>query len=183
MATATTTAMEPYSVPTKQGDENDRPTAMHHLVGESQHQHPQDQDDAFSRYSNDFLRMKSLLLLSEDLDQEEDDDDDDDLDALATINQARRSVGLSNLVHLNRDKRRRGNDSRRIQQGRNERKTRLSWELHPDLILHDFILELEAALDNGAHPIFDFDDEEEASEEQQSQGQEEEQEAPREEKK
>jgi hypothetical protein len=165
--------MEPYSIPTKQGDdENETPSAMNHLVGESQHQHPQDQDDAFSRYSNDFLRMKSLLLLSEDL--EDDDDDVDDLDALATINQARRSVGLSNLVHLNRDKRRRGNDSRRIQQGANERKTRLSWEVHPDLILHDFILELEA-LDIGAHRI--FDDEEDASEEQQSQVQEEEQEA------
>ena len=150
---------------------------MNHLVGESHHHHPQ--DDAFSRYSNDFLRMKSLLLLSEDL-EDGDDDDINDLDALATINQARRSVGLSNLVHLNRDKRRRGNDSRRIPQGGNERKTRLSWEVHPDLILHDFILELEA-LDIGAHRI--FDDEEDASEEQQSQVQEEEQEAPREEKK
>ena len=169
--------MEPYSIPTKQGDDkNERPSAMNHLVGDSQHQHAQ--DDAFSRYSNDFLRMKSLLLLSEDL--EDGDDDNDDLDALATINQARRSVGLSNLVHLNRDKRRRGNDSRRIQQG-NERKTRLSWELHPDLILHDFILELEQ-LDSGIHRI--VDDEGDASEEQQSQVQEEEekqeQEAPRE---
>jgi hypothetical protein len=176
------TAIEPYSIPTKQGDdENERLSAMHHLVGESHH-HPQEQDDAFSWYSNDFLRMKSLLLLSEDL-EDGDDDGDDDLDALATINQARRSVGLSSLVHLNRDKRRRGNDSRRIQQGRNERKTRLSWEVHPDLILHDFILELEAALDIGTHRI--LDDEEDATEEQQSQVQEEEQEqeAPREEKK
>jgi len=103
--------------------------------------------------------MKSLLLLDH---EDNDDDDDDDLDALATINQARRSVGLSDLAHLNRDKRRRGNDSRCIQQGRNERKTRLSWEVHPDLILHDFILELEA-LDNGAHRI--FDDEEDAASE------------------
>jgi hypothetical protein len=149
-------AMKPYSVPTKLGDDdNERPTAMH-LVGESQHQHQQ--DDAFSRYSNDLLRMKSLLLLSEDI--EDNDDDDDDLDALATINQALSSVGLSNLTHLNRDKRRRGNDSRRIQQG-NERKTRLSWELHPDLLLHDFVLELET-LYNGTHLI--VDEEEEASE-------------------
>jgi hypothetical protein len=166
--------MEPYSIPTKQGDDkNERPSAMNHLVGDSQHQHAQ--DDAFSRYSNDFLRMKSLLLLSEDL--EDGDDDNDDLDALATINQARRSVGLSNLTHLNQDKRRRGNDSRRIQQGGNERKTRLSWELHPDLILHDFILELEA-LDSGTHRI--FDDEEDALKGQESQVQEEEQEAPQE---
>jgi len=120
--------------------------------------------------------MKSLLLLSEDLDQE----GDDDLDALATINQARRSVGLSDLAHLYRDKRRRGNDSRRIQQG-NERKTRLSWELHPDLILHDFILELDA-LDNGTQRILD-DDEDASKRQEQSQVQEEEQQAPREEKK
>ncbi|KAL7429547.1 hypothetical protein ACHAXM_001776 [Skeletonema potamos] len=107
-----------------------------------------------SGYSNEYLR-KSLLLLSGDLDLD-DHDGDDDLDALATINRTFSSVGSSSLAHINRDKRRRGNDSRRIQQG-NERKTRLSWELHPDLILHDFILELEA-IDNGTHRILDLDD-------------------------
>ena len=101
-------AMESYSVPIKLGDEDEEmPTAMHHLdlVGESKHQHHR-QDDAFSRHSNNFLRLKSLLLLSKDVDKE--DDDDDDLDALAKINQALSSVCLSNLTHLNRDKRRRG---------------------------------------------------------------------------
>jgi hypothetical protein len=179
------TTMESYSVPLKlsDGHDDEERTVMHHhldLVGEeSKHQH-QGQDDAFSRYSNDILRMKSLLLLSTDVDQEDDeddDDDDDDLDALATINQALSSLGLSTLTHLNRDnKRRRGNDSRRIQQGTNVRKTRLSWELHPDLLLHDFTLELEA-LCNGTHRI--IDDEEEASEKKPQRSQV--QEAPREE--
>jgi hypothetical protein len=62
-------AMESYSVPIKLGDEDEEmPTAMHHLdlVGESKHQHHR-QDDAFSRYSNNFLRLKSLLLLSKDV--------------------------------------------------------------------------------------------------------------------
>lgn len=83
------------------------------------------------------------------------------------------SVGLSDIAHLNRDKRRRGNDSRCIQQG-NVRKTRLSFELHPNLLLHDFIMELEA-MGSGSHRI--FDDEEESSE-QQPQREVQEQEAP-----
>jgi len=155
--------MTPYSVPTKLGGDDDnnkeKPMAIHlDLVGESQQHCQHLQDDAFSRYSNDIIRMKSLLLLSKTLDLE-DSDDDDDLDALATINQALRSVGLSNLTHINRDKRRRGNDSRHIQQG-NVRKTRLSWELHPNLLTYDFTSELEA-LYNGIQRI--VDDEEEAS--------------------
>ena len=134
------------SIPTKQGD--GETMMIRHLVGASQQQ--QQQDDAFSRYSNDFVRMKSLLLSSEEY------NDDDDLEAFATINRALNQVGVSNLSHLNRDKRRRGNNSRSIKQG-NERKTRLSWELHPTLLLHDLELELEA-LDNGSHRIFDDDD-------------------------
>lgn len=83
-------------------------------------------------------------------------------------------MGLSDTIaHLNRDKRRRGNDSRCIQQG-NVRKTRLSFELHPNLLLHDFIMELEA-MGSGSHRI--FDDEEESSE-QQPQREVQEQEAP-----
>jgi hypothetical protein len=75
--------MASYSiVPTKQGDES--PMTKHLIGGVAQ------QDDAFSRYSNDMLRFKSLLLLSKD--QEEEEDDDDDLDSLATINHALSSM-------------------------------------------------------------------------------------------
>eukprot|EP00984_Skeletonema_dohrnii_P002792 scaffold958_cov128-Skeletonema_dohrnii-CCMP3373.AAC.10 len=140
------------SIPTKQGDGESM--MIRHLFGASSQQQ---QDDAFSRYSNDFVRMKSLLLSSKEY------NDDDDLEALATINRSLNQVGVSNLVHLNQDKRRRGNNSRSIKQG-NERKTRLSWELHPTLLLHDLELELEE-LDNGSHHIFDDDNDEEASEE------------------
>ena len=99
--------------------------------------------------------MKSLLIFS---DEEEEDADDDDLDALASINQALSSVGLSSIVHLNIDKRRRGNNSTCITQGY-ERKTRLSWEAHPSLLLHDFIEVLEA-LDDGNHRILDNENDE-----------------------
>ena len=143
----------PYSVPTKQGDDDDEreiPTAKG-VVGETQHQIQHD-DDAFSRYSNDLQRMKAILLLSEDQDLQA--DDDDDVEALAAINQALSRMGMTNITRLNQDntERREGNNSRSIQQG-NLRKTRLSWELHPNLI---------DALDddnNGAHRIADDGDE------------------------
>lgn len=159
-------AMEAYSisVPTKQGDEtmSSLSAKTTHLVGESSQSQQDQKDDAFSRYSSDFVRMKSLLLFSE---EEEDNnggnDECDDLDALASINRALSSVGLSSLAHLNRDKRRRGNNSECIKQG-HERKTRLSWEVHPSLLLHDFIEELEA-LDNGTHRILDNEEDEESS--------------------
>jgi hypothetical protein len=145
--------MESYSIiiPTKQGDESPK---TKHLIGVVA------QQDAFSRYSNDLLRFKDLLNLSDN--QDDGDDDDDDLDALATINRALSiMVAKNNLDRLNQgygngnfagaSKRRRGNDSRLTQQG-NVRKTRLSWELHPCLIFHDFMLELEA-LDNGIQHV------------------------------
>jgi nitrate reductase alpha subunit len=156
-------AMEVYTVPTKQGDDETMSATIRHLIGEEFQD--QQYDDAFSRYSNDFIRMKSLLL------HEEEDDDseyDDDLDALARINQALRSVGLSNVVKLNQDKRRRGNNSAPIKQGPPERKTRLTWELHPDLLLHDLIEEFEA-LDNGAQRIVDEETESPASEKKETQ--------------
>jgi hypothetical protein len=120
--------MEPYTVPTKQGDENERPTA--NVVGETQHQLRHD-DDAFSRYSNDLQRMKALLLLSEDQDPDADD-------ALTAINRALSSLGMTNLTaHLNQDnnERRRGNNSRSIQQG-NVRKTRFLGSFIRSYLMH-----------------------------------------------
>ena len=104
---------------------------------------PQNEDqDAFSRYSNDILRMKALLNISED------ESADDDLDTVAKINKALRGAGLSGLL-TNRDnvpKRRKGNSTVPIidQQQGSDRKTRLSWELHPSLFMHDMMEELEA---------------------------------------
>ena len=95
------------------------------------------------------------MLFDKDEDDAEDEDqanDELDLDSLARINRALSSVGLRNL-HLkqgqghgrsNEDvsERRRGNHSRPLQQS-NQRKTRLSWEAHPSLLLHEMLLELE----------------------------------------
>ena len=151
-----------YTVPTKQGDDETMSATIRHLIGE---EFQDQQYDAFSRYSNDFVRMKSLLLP-----EEEDDGSeyDDDLDALARINQALRSVGLSNVVKLNQDKRRRGNNSAPIKQGPPQRKTRLTWELHPDLLLHDLFEELEA-LDNGVQRIVDDETDSPISEKKETQ--------------
>ena len=141
------------SVPTKQGQGDQTEKRTRYL--DSQHQ----QDDAFSRYSNNFVRMKSLLISTGD--EEDDDDGYDDLDTLARINRALSGAGMSTLTQLNQDKRRRGNNSSCMKQGQ-ERKTRLSWEVHPSLLLHDFIEELEA-LDNGTHRILDNEEDEESS--------------------
>ena len=91
--------------------------------------------------------MKAILLCDEDED-DAGDQADDDLDSIATINRALSSVGLRNL-HLNQgngnedvSKRRRGNHSRPLQQS-NQRKTRLSWEAHPSLLLHEMMSELD----------------------------------------
>lgn len=142
-----------YTVPTKSYDGDGSPR---HVVG------GETQQDAFSRYSNDLLRMKAILLFSEDEDAER---VDDDLDSLAVINRALSSMGISN-IDLNQgqgqgnaddSKRRRGNHSRPIQQG-NQRKTRLTWELHPSLLLHDVILALEAA--DHEHSVSDEEEDE-----------------------
>ena len=92
--------------------------------------------DAFSYYSSDLIRLKTLLL------SDDDDYNDDDLSATTAVNNALRSAGLntlrSNNNQVNDDassKRRRGNNSQPIEQ--QQRKTRLSWELHPSLLLHE----------------------------------------------
>ena len=158
-STSTSSGVGSFTVPVKHHDGDGDGSSKHkHVVGETQ-------QDAFSRYSNDLLRMKAILLFTEDEDQ---DQADEDLDSLATINRALSSVGLSNL-HLNQgqgnadvSKRRRGNHSRPLQQG-NQRKTRISWEAHPSLLLHDLISELED-LDHD-HCISDDDEEEETQQE------------------
>ncbi len=138
------------------------------VVGETQ-------QDAFSRYSNDLRRLKAILLFDEGEDDAgaQADGDLDSLEALATINRALSSVGLSNL-HLNQgqghghgnedvsdSERRRGNHSRPLQLqqiNQGQRKTRLSWEAHPSLLLHEMLLENED-LDHG-HSVSDEDDDE-----------------------
>jgi len=116
--------------------------------------------DAFQYYSSDLLRLKTLLL-------SHDDDDDDELNALAAVNGALRSAGLSDIAadhHVsNREdasKRRRGNGSQSIKQKESgtPRKTRLSWELHPSLLLHDIYYQVEEDVQS---ILIDGDDHEE----------------------
>ena len=99
--------------------------------------------DAFSYYSSDLIRLKTLLLSDDD----SSNDDDDDLSAMTAVNNALRSAGLNTLSGNNNQvnddassKRRRGNNSLPIeqqQQQQQQRKTRLSWEVHPSLLLHE----------------------------------------------
>jgi hypothetical protein len=159
------------AVPTKQGDGGggDEMKRPKRVFGESSSDEPEQQQDAFSRYSNDLLRMKEILLLSNDDENQQEGNEEDDLDDLATINRAFRSVGLSNQIHFQQQqgqdnaepasRRRRGNRSNSIPQG-NIRKTRLSMEAHPSLVLYDLIEELDA-LDRGVQHVSDDEDEEE----------------------
>ncbi len=100
--------------------------------------------DAFTKYSSNLIRMKELLLLGDETNR----DDDEDLGYLATLNEALRHASISGQVDGRNNnsgdasKRRRGNDPRPIpQQGflDFERNTRLSFKLHPSLLLHDLI--------------------------------------------
>ncbi|KAL7494743.1 hypothetical protein ACHAWT_003354 [Skeletonema menzelii] len=126
-----------FIIPTKVGDNcSYSESLMKQVTGQEK-----SEMDAFQYYSSDFLRLKTLLIGS--------DEDGDDLNALATVNNALRSAGLSGhtagRISVSEDKdtstskRRRGNKSQSIKQKESgtSRKTRLSWELHPNLLLHD----------------------------------------------
>jgi hypothetical protein len=114
--------------------------------------------DAFTKYSNNLIRMKELLFLGDDSNE----GDDEDLNYLASLNDTLRHASISgevdDLNNSDASKRRRGNNSRPIpQQGfiDVERKTRLSFELHPSLLLYDLIYQ---DIDVSAH-ISDDEDE------------------------
>ena len=141
-----------FTIPTKVGDNcSYSASLMKQATGQEK-----SEMDAFQYYSSDLLRLKTLLLGA--------DEDDDELNALAAVNDALRSAGLSTLTaksEVSKDndtdvsKRRRGNNSQLIKQKESEtsRKTRLSWELHPNLLLHDLNDEVEediqSVLDDG----------------------------------
>ncbi len=149
-----------YTMPTKQHDGGARPTnAKPHRVGGPG-------ADAFSRYSSDLFRIKALLL------RPEEKEGVGDLEAARTINKIFRNAGLSDPLDINHlgngktgdasSKRRRVNSSRCVQHGY-ERKTRLSFELHPDLLLHDIMEQLYLAESSGL-----ISDEEEPEDEEQT---------------
>ena len=154
MAEPTTLADTIYTVPTKRFDGGGggtlppRSSQPFDLAASGSETQPlQQHQDAFARYSNDVFRMKELLLFPQ-------ESADDDLDAVAKINEAFRDVGLSGpLINTSRNrgatppKRRKANSTKPVavdQQG-SVRKTRLSYEIHPNLLLHDAMREIEAA--------------------------------------
>ena len=119
------------TIPTKQHDGGNC-SALNTIFADDDAQKPK-KVDAFAKYSNNLIRMKTLLLL---------DDDSDSMDYLGSLNEALRYIRVSDHATRNPGdamKRRRGNDSQPICSGTLERKTRLSFELHPDLLLHDLI--------------------------------------------
>ena len=124
------------SVPTKTEDNCSYASMMPNDVGQQE----ETKFDAFQHYSSDLLRFQTLLLSP--------DHDDDELSALAAVNDIFRRAGLSDITAKNSagkddftSKRRRGNNSESIKQNeagtQPQRKTRLSWEVHPDLLLQD----------------------------------------------
>jgi recombinational DNA repair protein (RecF pathway) len=139
-----------FIVPTKVGDNcSYSASLMKQITGEDK-----PEKDAFQFYSSDLQRLKTLILGS--------DEDDDELNALAAVNDVLRRNGLSGLTasHASEDedasKRRRGNNSQAIKQQQNEsgappRKSRLSWEVHPSLLLHDLY-------DEDIHSVSDDDE-------------------------
>ena len=154
------------TIPTKQHD-GGNDTALRAFS-------PKSKVDAFAKYSSNFIRMKTLLLLEVE-DNEDDGGDDDSLDYLGPLNDALRHIRVSDhVVRSNTgpgdaSKRRKGNNSHPItiteqdsgSSGDLGRKTRISFELHPDLLLHDlFDLHLHAS-----DLIPDDDDDEDESKE------------------
>ncbi len=130
-----------FIIPTKVQDNcSYSAPSIRQVIGQEQEQEEKEESksklDSFQYYSSDLLRLKTLLLNS--------DREDDELDSLAAVNNALRNAGLSdisaNSVSKDASKRRRGNNSQPIEQEEPRtppRKTRLSWELHPSMILHD----------------------------------------------
>ena len=121
--------------------------------------------DAFAKYSNTLLRMKHLMLFE---DSDEDVEEEALNDALRLRQASIRCHGQCQCQCQNADneeasKRRKGNDSSPIQQqGVLERKTRLSFELHPSLLFHD-LMNRDV---NGAAYISDEEDEDHEPHEQ-----------------
>ena len=122
------------TVPTKQhdGGSNRASTANFSTA-------PTPKVDAFAKYSSNLIRMKALLLLDE-------DDGNDNLDYLGSLNDALRHASAGDHVAQNNhgdgdaSKRRKGNNSQPItQQGVLDRKTKVSFELHPSLLLYDLL--------------------------------------------
>ena len=84
-------------------------------------------DDAFSKYTNDATRLQTLLLK----------DDNFNLNEFATKHYTTQHVNISSTDPTTADCNPQDQDTIRV-----TRKTRISWELHPSLILDEMMTEM-----------------------------------------
>ena len=91
--------------------------------------------DAFSKYTNDATRLQTLLLK----------DDNFDLNEFATKHYVTQHVNISSTDPTSVDCNPQDQDTIRV-----KRKTRISWELHPSLILDEMMtdMDIDAASNN-----------------------------------
>ena len=85
-------------------------------------------DDAFSKYTNDATRLQTLLLK----------DDNFDLNEFATKHYVTQHVNVSSTDPTSVDCNPQDQDTIRV-----KRKTRISWELHPSLILDEMMTDMD----------------------------------------
>jgi len=85
--------------------------------------------DAFSKYTNDATRLQTLLLK---------DDDNFDLNEFASRHFITQHVNISSTDPTSVDCNPQDQDTIRV-----KRKTRISWELHPSLILDEMMTDMD----------------------------------------
>ncbi len=129
------------TVPTKQydGGSNSVSSASFSVAAASS---PEPKVDMFAKYSSNLVRLKTLLFLGDN------EGDEDNLDYLGSLNDVLRNASISDHAAWARNNE--GNNSHPITQQRVlERKTRISFELHPSLLLYDLIDFDDSALTPG----------------------------------
>ena len=85
--------------------------------------------DAFSKYTNDATRLQTLLLK---------DDDDFNLNEFASRHYITQHVNISSTDPTSVECNPQDQDTIRV-----KRKTRISWELHPSLILDEMMTDMD----------------------------------------
>lgn len=85
-------------------------------------------DDAFSKYTNDATRLQTLLLK----------DDNFNLNEFASKHYITQHVNISSTDPTSVDCNPQDQDTIRV-----KRKTRISWELHPSLILDEMMTDMD----------------------------------------
>lgn len=135
MTSTSTQTIRTITVPTKHHDGGSKNVSSASFFNAAV---PKRKVDAFAKYSSNLFRLKTLLLLGDK------EGDEDNLEYLGSLNNVLRQASINDRVARDRNgdadasKRRKGNNLHPITQQRVlERKTRISFEVHPSLLLHD----------------------------------------------